>query len=218
MRWIVPLMLFVCACETDSEIPFNTDLAEGHALEEHTEVAPGVWLLSSEVASGDINYTDLSAPENRTGSPASADRARSCYKYDYAWYNEQTRAGEMFGGRTYWYGMAMAEDYNDNDGMGPDQSFTRVTGYAYTYADKAVDQVYAMTYLYLNGRYVGYAWDQARNARYAYRYGAWDARCKDGRLSLEARTYHSWMNGRSADEYQYIGNTLDVEIDCCGEL
>jgi hypothetical protein len=218
------LVLSACAPVTatmeDSHADgYSVALAEGNAQEDHTEVSPGVFLLNSVIASGEVSYVDVANAPPRTdeaASHASADRRRSCYNYDYDYYNDQTRHGSMFGGHTYWYGQAMAEDYH-YEGPGPDYSYTRVSSYVYTYADSPVDQLYSMSYVYANGRYVGYTYNVRRNARMSYQYGYWDVRCKSGEISLEARTYHTWMNGATGEEYQYVGNTLDVATECCPE-
>lgn len=191
--------------------------ADGHLQSEHVEVSPGVFLLQSVVDAGDVQYVETDVPTSPEDAEArmsaKSKKAQSCVKYDQDYYSDNTRAGAQFGGKTYWYGYALAEDYH-YDGH-PDYDWTGVQAYAYTYAEKKVDYLYAMTYVRLNGKYVGYTYKTAKNNAYVYSYGTWESSCKGGSLSIDAMTYHYWQDGGAGGDSQSITSNVSASTACC---
>ncbi|MCK6529639.1 hypothetical protein L6R50_19490 [Myxococcota bacterium] len=226
--FVLPLLAlapFACAQEA-APIPaatgeFEPSLADGHFAEEHTQVAPGVHLLTELIESGAVRYSDLEPPLDPAAVEAENARraARAvgdyCYEYDYKTYSDRTRSGSMFGGDPSWYASATAYSYR-YDGPGPsDYDYDQVTTYITTSSPNPIDYVSAMAYVYVNGAYAGYVSNAGAGVNYAYAYGTWDAECVDGNLSVEARLYHTLSDASPRSQYLYLSNVLTARVACC---
>lgn len=211
------------ACNTAGSIQldsFDPTLAEGHTADEHTEVAPGVHLLSSVVNSGAVHYVDLTPEQMAERAEAASQRTMDptyCYNYDSGSYADQLSGGTMFMDNPSWYGSTYAYSY-DYDGLGDagDQDYEQVSAYMWNYSRHAIGQLYATAYVYINGSYAGYVTDSQMNATTALAYATFDAECVDGSLSVEMRTYHSWSSGiAGTQQYLYLSNTSTASVECC---
>jgi hypothetical protein len=209
-------LLLPVACQTADATeasPFQADLAEGHTVAEHTEVAPGVYLLSSKLAEGAVHYVSAedAAARAETRSRIGDD---TCYNYDEGHYQDELQNESMFGASPSWYGSTTAVSYDfDAPGTAHDQDYEQVSAYLWSYVANPVT-VFATAYVYVNGDYVGYVDDHARRGTTALAYEIFDAACEDGMVSVEIRTYHTWSDG-SSGQYLYLSNTATASVECC---
>jgi len=216
--------------------PLDLNLSAGHAEDEHTEVAPGVFMLTSLHQSGEVTFTPalgetLLAGESLTpdqlpgaleptfgGGPGGGGPGPStCYESDYRYYTDSTSAGTLFGGDTTWSASATAYSYDY-----PATSLNSVYAYVTTSGPSfaTLDYVYAYAYVYVNERYIGYMTDYQTDDNYAYVYGSWDLPCLDGYLDLKVYTSHyvyDYPTGSYTGPRQNlsIGNTLEASVTCC---
>ncbi len=226
---------------------FDLTQTEGYLPEDHVEVAPGIFVLSHLVDSGEVTYTDLrpadgsltgipaagstlppppaptdggdgagsgegdSSGEDDGGSDGGARPGRDyCYNYDTDYYNDSTSNGTLFGGDPSWYAYASAYSYKYGT-----YRANQVYTYVSSIAPDTIGYVYSYAYVYINDRYVGYAYEYNYPGRYAYAYGSWGTRCPEGEtMSVSMNTYHYFSDypGGSLS----VGNTLSAEVACCG--
>ena len=227
------LFLALTACATaapeDIKSGFDPALAEGHSLNEHTEVSPGVYMLNTVIDEGLIRFVpdeDPLLPEEldteldlrSTAKP----KVSTCYNYDYASYNDQTSNSTMWGGNPTWYGTVDAYSYRYTDHTGTTTRYNRVSAYAYTTTPAGVEYLSSMAYVYVNGAYVGYvnhsysSSTSSTSPSYSYAWGSWDVACpRGGSIDVSATLYHQASDYSGAQQYLYIGNTLNASTACC---
>lgn len=225
-RVFLPLPLLLLACDPSSPVEsiaaeeslalaepsaFRAELAEGHTADEHAEVAPGVYLLRSAMEAGKVRYVAQEEQAARRSRPS----AESCYNYSDDNYTDELSGGSMFNGNPSWYGVSNAVSYYyDGPGTRGDQDYEQVSAYLWGYNDRPVWNISVTAYVYVNGDYVGYISDNARNGTTALQYGVFDATCEDGVVSVETYHYHSWSD-RSGEQYLYLMNRTSAASICC---
>jgi hypothetical protein len=231
MRFSVPCLaaLALAGCASASpELPlFDSELADGHEAAEHTEVAPGVYLLSSLVASGDVRFVQQTREEFEEAASTRARRGYGggytdydyCYNYDYDSVSDSLSGTTMFQASPSWYGSANAYSYHyDTRGDRYDQDYEQVSAYLWNYTRHPIASMSSMAYVYINGDYAGYVMDTGTNRTTALAYATYDATCEDGTVSIEVRTYQYWNNmggGGAREPYLYLSYTMDASAACC---
>jgi hypothetical protein len=211
--------LFAAGCAptlAGEEAPsFKPELADGHALSEHTEVAPGVFVLTSRLDAGSVRYVSHADAEAREDARARRPHVESCYNYEYANYSDEVRNDTLFNGNTSWYGVVNAISYDyDAPGTDSDQDYESVMAYLWTASEHPITTVTASAYVYINSEYAGFVSDAQANATTALTYETFDAECVDGRVAVEVFNYHSWTN-MGPDQSLYLSNRTSTAVECC---
>lgn len=214
------LALFAAGCVTTPEVGsadgaalegYRPELAEGHAAEAHTEVAPGIFLLTDAIERGAVRYV----PEAEEAARRERPEVGYCYNYESATFADELANGSMFGANPSWYGVANAYSYKyDPPGDRYDQDYTQVSAYLWAYNAEAVGMVSVSAYVYVNGTYVGYVYDTAMADTLALQYGAFDATCVDGSATVEVKHYLSWYDPRRGQSLS-VGQTTTTTVACC---
>lgn len=202
-------------------------LTQGHTAAEHTEVAPGVFMLTSlhqgdeiRFLPSDVVLTEDSTEADHTGAvdidtslaaPALGNPSNNyCYNFDNFNYNQQTQQA-LFLERPNLYGYGTVYSYNTNNGQ---YAANLVYAGAYTYAYAPVDYLYSYAYVYIEDRYVGYVYQYSQNSNYAYAYGYWQAECNSD-LTIDA-TIHTRNYAYNFDgSYINAGTTRNLSARCC---
>ena len=207
----------------------DLSLTQGHTADDHTEVAPGVFMLTSLHQGDEIRFLhsdvvldhEMSEEEHKgavevdtsLASPTNLGPNNYCYNNDFFNYTQQTDPS-LFMERPTLYGYGGAYSYSYNNGQ---YAAHMVYAGAYTYANYVggpIDYLYAYAYVYIEGRYVGYVYQYSQNANTAYAYGYWQARC-DSDLSIDAqiitRNYAYDFDG----SYISAGTTRNLSARCC---
>lgn len=208
---------------TPGETELDLSLTQGFSADDHTEVAPGVFLRTDLYEAGEIEYVpvdlgltgdeteeDLMLAMERAAQPAQpASGVRNyCYNNDYRNYNQSINKS-LFAEQPTFYGYANAYSYR----YGSYETNLVYAG-AYTYARDAVQYAYAYSYVYIDGRYVGYNYKYAQNSTYAYAYGSYKARCSSSR-TIDATVYTRNYAYNADGSYANVGTTYELSADCC---
>lgn len=198
---------------------FRPSLAEGHSASEHTEVAPGIFLLSEKLERGEVRFvsdSEAHARETARTAMAFSSEVETCYNNDFQNYEDSLSNSTMWGSNPSWYGVAGAWSFHyDPPGTAQDTQYEQVEAYLWSASGGSpITAVTATAYLYVNGDYAGYITDARVNRTTALALGIFDAECVDGSVSIEVRTYHSWSN-REPDQYLYLSNTATATAECC---
>lgn len=233
--------LLLAACDSDEGSPINAiadqveaspadtptldlGLTQGYTAADHTEVAPGVFMLTELYRTGEIEYIpatvelsgdDVTLEDLQTAIalgapklPVSGGTTSYCYNYDYQNYSERL-GRDLFTRGANLYGYANAYSYSYGS-----TSYNTVYAGAYTYANAKADYVYAYAYVYIEGRYVGYSYQYAQNTTYAYAYGSWRASCGSD-LTIDATVYTRNYIYNQDGAYISLGDTFETSAACC---
>jgi len=213
-------------CGQPAEKPFESPVPQdpgpdlgkmdGWTQADHTEVAPGVFLLNS-IAEGGPQWA---GQEERVGPEPDrleASTTYSCSAYDSAVYYDTTRYGETFGGDVTWYGSVSASSYSSTWAGGSYRG-----DYVYVYASTTVPAdvtVWTYGYVYINDNYVGYLQStEGWGADWAWTSGYFSDSCSDdgdmsARVNLTHYGYQS--SGWTDTETFYVSKTVRADVSCC---
>lgn len=171
----------------------------GPPLDDHIEVAPGVFLLEEALADGSIRYKENGIDPQQVTYAARA--ANACEAYDW-----EFRQGYNASGHT-WQSLALGVKQTNGD-VG---FFGQVTASS----QQAVTFIAAGANISINGQHVGYISDNAYNGSGpAIAQGTWFAPCTNDTATFEIESgfmfYHSASNNLVYEE-----EVIELPFSCC---
>lgn len=220
---ITALLTLACATAPELSLP-AVELPDGITQADHTEVAPGVFLLTEAIASGLATYGGPNPPEAPEAAPvdptsASSKSARYCNESASASYTDSTTSGDWFGGTgdPTWDVTAQSASYFAWVGGGsPPVNYDSVYLEVSATTPTDVDYIYAYGYVYVGATYVGYVTATGTSTDSAMSTGTIYTDCGGAPvLDISVRGYFYGSDYSGSGDYITVSKSVDVPVTCC---
>ncbi len=198
-------------------LEFDPGQADGNPLEAHVEVQPGVFVLDSVLERGDVR---LVAPEDLQVdlddlylAEDAGDTPFGCRSIRPDSYTDSTVNGSLFAGNPKWAGQLLAASIHETQ-----PGLTVHADVAVINLDQlAPRRIFANDvrgYVWINGEYVGFLYNQAFDREGTAATGIFTASCEAGQLDVMVSVQHTMLDFGYPGMLQ-ISRPLLASVQCC---